>query len=121
QPVKSNHAAKKELSTAASSAAVPAVPAAPVIDMAALNAIENDVDQLTGRAASLDTALANLQRQQAASGYGLRGDMAEKQAAMRLNIAKAQDAVRNKDVDRAKKYAATAAINIEALEKFLGR
>ena len=91
------------------------------IDTAALNEVENDVDQLTSRAASIDTGLANLQRQQAAAGYGLRGDMAEKQAAMRLNIAKAQDAVRSKDVDRAKKYAATATANIEALEKFLGR
>src|SRR5206468_9662686 len=98
-----------------------AAPPAPAIDMAALNEVETEVDQLTTRAAAVDTGLANLQRQQAASGYGLRGDMAEKQAAMRLNIAKAQDAVRNKDIDRAKKYSATAAINIEALEKFLGR
>lgn len=98
-----------------------AAPGAPVVDTAALNEVENDVDQLTSRAASIDTGLANLQRQQAAAGYGLRGDMSEKQAAMRLNIAKAQEAVRSKDVDRAKKYAAVATANIEALEKFLGR
>jgi hypothetical protein len=89
--------------------------------MAALNEVETEVDQLTTRAAAVDTGLANLQRQQAASGLGLRGDMAEKQAGMRLNIAKAQDAVRNRDIDRAKKYATVASTNIDALEKFLGR
>jgi outer membrane biosynthesis protein TonB len=109
---------KKQLTSAA---AVPVTPSAPAVDTAALNEVENEVDQLTSRAASVDTGLANLQRQQAAAGYGLRGDMAEKQAAMRLNIAKAQDAVRNKDVERAKKYASVASMNIEALEKFLGR
>ncbi len=117
------HTAQKKQIAAVSLGQTPAVatPAAPAIDTAALNEVENDVDQLTGRAASIDTGLANLQRQQAAAGYGLRGDMAEKQAAMRLNIAKAQQAVRDKDVERAKKYAATATTNIEALEKFLGR
>ncbi len=116
---------KKQMTLASAATAQPptasATPAAPAVDTAALNEVENDVDQLTGRAASIDTGLANLQRQQAAAGYGLRGDMAEKQAAMRLNIAKAQQAVRDKDVERAKKYAATATTNIEALEKFLGR
>lgn len=114
---------KKQLAAAPTVLQSPAVtvPAVPTVDTAALNEAENDIDQLTSRAASIDTGLANLQRQQAAAGYGLRGDMAEKQAAMRLNIAKAQQAVRDKDVERAKKYAATATINIEALEKFLGR
>ena len=112
---------KRGLTSAAPVPVSASVPAPPAVDTAALNEIENEVDQLTSRAASVDTGLTNLQRQQAAAGYGLRGDMAEKQAAMRLNIAKAQEAVRNKDVERAKKYTAVAGANIEALEKFLGR
>jgi cytoskeletal protein RodZ len=120
---KSNRGAtqKKEATIATLPPGTYTAPAPPAVDTAALNEVETEVDQLTTRAAAVDTGLSNLQRQQAASGLGLRGDMAEKQAAMRLNIAKAQDAVRNKDVDRAKKYSAVANANIEALEKFLGR
>jgi serine/threonine protein kinase len=118
---KATHAVTKNALTKAAPPAATAAAATPAIDTAALNEVETTVDQLTTRAASVDTGLANLQRQQAAAGYGLRGDMAEKQAAMRLNISKAQDAVRNKDVERAKKYAGVAETNIEALEKFLGR
>jgi len=86
-----------------------------------LDRIEHDIDQLTGRAASVNSSVENLQRQQAASGFGLRGDIASRLASMKLNLAKAQDAIGHNDLDRAKRYAGMADADCEALEKFLGR
>ncbi|MCU1310985.1 MAG: serine/threonine protein kinase [Candidatus Angelobacter sp.] len=88
---------------------------------AELDAIEHEIDQLTGRAAAVNSGLENLQRQQAASGFGLRGDMASKQASMNLNLSKAGNAIQHNDVARAKKYAEMTSADVEALEKFLGR
>lgn len=98
-----------------------AEPAKPTVDEAALDTIEHDIDQLSARAGSVNSGLDNLQRQQQAAGYGLRGDMAAKQASMKLNLSKAQDAIQHNDAARAKRYAALANADIEALEKFLGR
>ena len=86
---------------------------------AELDAVEHDIDQLTSRAGSVNSGLDNLARQQAAAGYGLRGDMAAKQASMKLNLSKAQDAISHNDAKRAKRYAEMAGADIEALEKFL--
>jgi serine/threonine protein kinase len=86
-----------------------------------LDAIEHDVDQLTARAASVNSSIDTLQRQQAASGLGLRGDIAAKVGSMRLNLSKAQEAITRGDAERAKRYAALATSDIEALETFLGR
>ncbi|MGI9102609.1 MAG: protein kinase domain-containing protein [Terriglobales bacterium] len=97
-------------------AAAPPGPSAAELDQA-----EREVDQLTGRAGAVNSSLETLKRQQAASGYGLRGDMAERQASMKLNISKAQEAIGRNDLARAKRYAALAAADIEALERFLGR
>ncbi len=87
----------------------------------ALDRVEHDIDQLTGRAASVNSSIENLQRQQAAQGFGLRGDISSRLASMKLNLAKAQDAVAHSDLDRAKRYSALADSDVEALEKFLGR
>ncbi len=86
-----------------------------------LDKAEHEIDQLTARAGAVNSSLDNLKRQQAASGYGLRGDMAGKQASMNANLSKAQDAINRNDLTRAKRYAALAAADIEVLEKFLGR
>lgn len=88
---------------------------------AELDQLEHDIDQLSSRAAAVNSSLENLKRQQAASGFGLRGDMAQKQATMNLNLSKAQDAVGKNDLERAKRYAALVTPDLEALEKFLGR
>jgi eukaryotic-like serine/threonine-protein kinase len=86
-----------------------------------LDRVEHEIDQLTGRAASANSSIENLQRQQEAMGVGLRGDIASKLASMKLNLAKAQDAIGHSDLDRAKRYSAMAAADMEGLEKFLGR
>jgi hypothetical protein len=88
---------------------------------AELDAIEHDIDQLSSRAGAVNSSLDTLQRQQAASGFGLRGDMAARQASMKNNLAKAQDAIEHNDAERAKRYAKLTESDVEALEKFLGR
>ena len=69
----------------------------------------------------MNSSLDTLQRQQQAEGYGLRGDIAAKQSSMKINLAKAQDAIGQNDAARAKRYAGMASTDVEALERFLGR
>jgi eukaryotic-like serine/threonine-protein kinase len=98
--------------------AVPDPNAPPPID---LDALEHEIDQLTARAGSVNSSLDTLRAQQAKEGYGLRGDMAQRQESMKLNVSKAQDAITRGDGARAKRYTDLANADIEALEKFLGR
>ena len=83
--------------------------------------LENRIDQLSTRVAAINNSLDHLQRQQAAAGYGLRGDMAAAQANMQMNLSKAQNAMERGDAAKAKKYADLAAASAETLEHFLGR
>ena len=87
---------------------------------ASSGAAEMDVDQLSNRAAAVNSGLDHLQQQQAASGYGLRADMVERQASMKSNLYKAEEAMQHHDVARAKKYADMAGKDLEVLERFLG-
>jgi serine/threonine protein kinase len=86
-----------------------------------LDEVEHSVDQLSSRAGEVNSSLDRLQQQQAAAGYGLRGDMAAHQESMKLNLSKAQAAVEHGDTARAKRYSDLAQVDIEALEHFLGR
>jgi serine/threonine protein kinase len=110
---------------AAQAGGAPPLPDTSKADAAAkaaeLDALEHEIDQLSGRAGAVNSSLDNLQRQQAAGGFGLRGDMASKQSSMKNNLAKAQDAIVHNDVERAKRYAKMTEADVEALEKFLGR
>jgi predicted nucleic acid-binding Zn-ribbon protein len=90
-------------------------------DAASLDAAERDVDQLSNRAVAINSSLDHLQQQQSASGYGLRGDIAARQANMKNNLAKAQSALQSGDLQRAKKFTDLAQGDVEALEHFLGR
>jgi len=92
--------------------------APPPID---LDALEHEIDQITARSGSVNSGLDGLRAQQARDGYGLRGDIAQRQESMKLNVQKAQDAITHGDGVRAKRYADMATADIEALEKFLGR
>jgi hypothetical protein len=89
-------------------------------DSAQLDELEKTIDQISTRAAAVNSSLDRLQQQQAASGYGLRGDMAAKQASLKSNLAKAEEALQNRDPARAKKYADLADADAEVLERFLG-
>jgi serine/threonine protein kinase len=113
QPAPASHAKVK-----ATPAAVPDPNAPPPID---LDALEHEIDQLTARAGSVNSGLDGLRAQQARDGYGLRGDIAQRQESMKLNVQKAQDAITHGDGVRAKRYTDLANTDVEALEKFLGR
>lgn len=86
-----------------------------------LDAVEHDVDQLSNRAAAVSSGLNRLQQQQSAAGYGLRGDMVERGASMNANLAKAEEAMRNGNLMRARRFAKMAENDIDILERFLGR
>ena len=72
---------------------------------AQLDELEHEVDQLSNRAAAVNSSLDRLQQEQGASGYGLRGDMVERQASMKANLFKAEEAMQHRDAARTKKYA----------------
>jgi hypothetical protein len=87
---------------------------------AELDELEKTVDQLSNRAAAVNSGMDRLQQQQAASGYGLRSDMVERQASLKSNLYKAEEALQHHDVARAKKYADLAEGDAGVLERFLG-
>jgi serine/threonine-protein kinase len=89
-------------------------------DSAQFDELEKTVDQLSNRAAAVNSGLDHLQQQQAASGYGLRADMVERQASLKSNLFKAEEALQHRDAARAKKYADLAEADAEVLERFLG-
>ncbi len=88
---------------------------------AELDELEHEVDQLSGRAAAVNASLDRLQQQQNSAGYGLRGDIVAKRASMDSNLSKAQSALQQGDIQRAKRYQGLAQADAEALEHFLGR
>ena len=103
------------------SAAQEAANAQAKADAAALEELETDIDHLGGRAASIDSSLDTLRRSQASQGLNLRGDMVSAQQRMQTYITKAQQALHDKDIKRAKKFVDLATPEVETLEKFLGR
>ena len=113
--------AKRLAQEKAAADAAAAAAAAAAERKAQLDQVEHQIDQLTGRAGAVNASLNTMQRQQAAAGYGLRGDMASAQARLNVNLQKAQSAIQADDLDRAKRYAAQCESDLETLEKFLGR
>ena len=97
----------------------PAPPPGP--DPAEIAALDDEIDQLSSRAAAVRGTLENLQRQQSAQGLGLRGDILEAQQLMHAFLAKAQSAVQAQDVKSARKYLDMTTHQVEKIEKFLGR
>jgi predicted nucleic acid-binding Zn-ribbon protein len=85
-----------------------------------LDELEHEVDQLSNRAAAVNSGLDRLQQEQSAAGYGLRGDMVERQASMKANLFKAEEAIQHRDAARTKKYVDLTGKDVEALERFLG-
>jgi len=98
---------------------MPAPPPGP--DPKQLQALRDQIDQLTSRASAVNAGLDSLEKQQEAQGYGLRGDMVASQQRMQTDIARAESALQAKDVDSAQQYLGMAETETEKLEKFLGR
>ena len=88
---------------------------------AELKEVAQQTDQLDARAAAISQSLDNLRHQQAAQGYGLRGDMATAEQLMKTNLSRAQSALDQGDAAKAKEYLAIAEAQAEKLESFLGR
>ena len=86
-----------------------------------LEHLQDEIDHLAARAASVNSSVDRLKQQQAASGFGLRGDIAERQENMKINLSRAQDAAEHSETAKAKKYYDRTTADLEALEKFLGR
>jgi hypothetical protein len=129
-PAKPSHPRAKKLTAQnngmASDTAMPpqgdsemAAPAA-AHDSTNLDELENEVDQLSNRAAAVNSSLDRLQQQQSASGLGLRGDMVAKQASMKGNLFKAEEAIQHRDAARTKKFVELTGRDLDALERFLG-
>jgi len=82
---------------------------------------EHRYDDIDSRSSAVSQSLDNLQKQQAASGYGLRGDIVSTQQRMKTYISRAQFAMQKQDTKNAKKYLDMAEAELQTLEKFLGR
>jgi len=94
----------------------PPAPAGPDIHQ-----LEDEIDQLSARAGAVNSSLDRLRQQQASAGYGLRGDIGERQELMKVNLSRAQEAAEKGDAVKAKKYVDKTQADLDVLEKFLGR
>ena len=83
--------------------------------------VEKLYDDVDSRSTAVSASLDNLQKQQAASGYGLRGDIVATQQRMKSDLSKAQSAMQKQDTKSAKKYLDMAEAELSTLEKFLGK
>jgi eukaryotic-like serine/threonine-protein kinase len=90
-------------------------------DEALAEAVEKQNDEVGSRAEAVTQSIDNLKQQDAAQGYGLRGDIVASEARMNAYYSRAQEAMNNNDPKSAKKYLDLAEAELEKLEKFLGR
>ncbi len=90
-------------------------------EAAAVEENEHRYDDIDSRSAAVSQSLDNIQRQQAAAGYGLRGDIVSAQQRMKTDISKAQSAMQKHDTQGAKKYLDMAEAELSTIEKFLGK
>jgi serine/threonine protein kinase len=90
-------------------------------EAAAADEVEKRYDDIDSRSVAVSQSLDNLKRQQAASGYGLRGDIVATEQRMKTDISKAQFAMQKQDTKSAKKYLDMAEAELQTIEKFLGR
>ena len=98
----------------------PTSQAAPSDSAEQLDELERAADQLSNRAEAVNSSLDHLQQQQNSAGFGLRGDMVARQASMKANLSRAEEAIQHGDLARTKKYLDLAGSDVEALERFLG-
>ncbi len=81
---------------------------------------EKRYDDIDSRSTAVTQSLDNLKKQQAAAGYGLRGDIVSAEQRMKTDISKAQAAMQKQDTKGAKKYLDMAEAELSTIEKFLG-
>ncbi len=96
-------------------------PSPPLPSAAQMDELEHEIDQLAARAAAVNNSLDIMQEQQHQQGVGTRGDVVMRQASMKNDLAKAQDAFQHGDAVRAQRYADLTQSDLGVLEHFLGR
>ena len=82
--------------------------------------LERQLDELSSRANAASSSLDTLQREQAAQGLNLRGDIAASRERLHTYTTKAQAAMQNQDARNTQKYLSLAQGELETIEKFLG-
>jgi hypothetical protein len=92
----------------------------PTPDPQLVEQLERQMDNLTARSAAVQSSIDSLKSQQAASGYGLRGDIAATDQLMQAYMSRAQAADQAGDLQAKKKYLDLAEAEIGKLEKFVG-
>jgi len=88
---------------------------------AELEKIQDELDLLGSRAGAIRSSLDGLQQQQAAQGYGLRGDIVASRQRMDTLMDQVQNRLRRGDPAGARKSLEAAEREVTKLEKFLGR
>jgi eukaryotic-like serine/threonine-protein kinase len=116
QPPKKPSSSKSKKDTQAAEAAAQAR----AEEAAQAEEVEHRYDDIDSRSSTVSQSLDNLKRQQAASGYGLRGDIVSAEQRMKTDISKAQFAMQKQDTKNAKKYLDMAEAELQTIEKFLG-
>ena len=101
-------------------ASTDSVPQVPAQDAALAEEVEQQSADVESRTAAVTQSLDNLKRQQAASGYGLRGDIVAAEQRMNLDLSKARLYMQKQDAKSAKKYLDMAEAELQTIEKFLG-
>ncbi|MDM7998351.1 MAG: serine/threonine-protein kinase [Acidobacteriota bacterium] len=102
----------------------PAPPAAPAEDpriAQQLNEVREQLNLLGIRMDTVKDSLNRLRQQQAASGLGLRGDMASAAQRMEYLYSQSETALNRRDIEGAKKNLDLAEREVSKLETFLGR
>jgi polyhydroxyalkanoate synthesis regulator phasin len=101
-----------------------APPAAPSEDPKTAEHLREVREQLNLLSVRMDTAkgsLDALRKQQAASGLGLRADMASSAQRMEYYYSQSETALKNRDVEMAKKNLDLTEREVSKLENFLGK
>jgi serine/threonine-protein kinase len=99
----------------------PAAPAVDAVKVAALREARDHLMAIGSRANSARSTLTRMKEQQARQGLGMRGDITTAEQRMETFLDDAQDAIKDGDVERAKKALANAEREIDRLDTFLGR
>ena len=117
---KSSTKSKKNSSGGGSGQQVTSTDTVPNQDAALAEEVEQQSADVESRSTAVAQSLDNLKRQQAASGYGLRGDIVAAEQRMNLDLAKARLFMQKQDSKSAKKYLDMAEAELQTIEKFLG-
>jgi serine/threonine-protein kinase len=96
-------------------------PAPPAVDNARLEELRDRLGTVGPRANAIRSSLQNLERQQQAAGYGMRGDISASWKRMEYLLDEAQAALNANNADRAQKNLDLAEQEADKLDKFLGR